>query len=249
MDEPSRLSIGLLGPPVVLVDGEPVAVDTRKAIALLAYLCERETAASRDELAWLLWPDSTGDRARGALRRTISSLRRALGGRWVEADRDRVVFLREDTDVDTAALDEPGGVDRVRGRFLEGFALRDAPDFDDWQAATAQHYDRIIRAELERQALDRLESGDAAGAVASAERRLSFDALDESSHRLLMTALARTGTRSRVLGFWAMRGARARISKTPKSRNSMRFPAPSSRMRLSRNAWTVFFTTMRLCLV
>lgn len=181
------------------VDGIPVWVDTRKATALLAYLTEREVPPTRDELVWLLWPTSTADRGRGALRRTISSLRSALDGRWVHADRERIHLDRDQVDLDTAHLDDAGGLDLVRGRFLEGFSLRDAPDFDDWLATTAEHYDRRIRAGRAARARSRLESGDTAGAVADAERRLAIDPLDESSHRLLMLALARHGDRAGAL--------------------------------------------------
>ncbi len=194
---PSRLEARLLGPPEVLVDGAPLSVDTRKAIALLAYLVERDVAPTREELTWLLWPESPSDKARGNLRRTISALRSGLGGRWVEADRDRVTLDRTDLVHDTEQIEQH--LDAVRGRFLEGFYLRDAAPFDDWQATTAEHYDRIVRSGLDGRARQRLSSGDLAGALADAERRLALDPLDESSHRLLMRALASSGDRSAAI--------------------------------------------------
>ena len=62
----SRLSIALLGPPVVLVDGAPLRVDTRKALALLAYLSVTGRPARRDTLCALLWRDAAPDRARAS---------------------------------------------------------------------------------------------------------------------------------------------------------------------------------------
>src|SRR5690348_13016434 len=62
---PLRLS--LLGPPRVDVDGAPLAVDTRKAVAVLARLA-LSGVQSRDVLAELLWPDYPADRSRAALR-------------------------------------------------------------------------------------------------------------------------------------------------------------------------------------
>ncbi len=55
----------------------------------------------------------------------------------------------------------------------------------------------------------------------------------------LTVLLAGTGTRSRVLGFWAMRGALFLTSKTPKSRNSRRLPWAISSMTMSRNSCTI----------
>ena len=71
-EETLRLSV--LGPPVVLADGVPLAVDTRKATALLAYLAVERGVHNRDSLAELLWPDYATDRARAALRRTLSMI-------------------------------------------------------------------------------------------------------------------------------------------------------------------------------
>jgi len=47
-----------LGPPRIERDGEPAAVDTPKAIALLAYLVLDETSQRRQTLVGLLWPES-----------------------------------------------------------------------------------------------------------------------------------------------------------------------------------------------
>ncbi len=46
-------------------------------------------------LAELLWPEYAPDRARAALRRTLSTLRSALGGRWLAVARDAVSLERE----------------------------------------------------------------------------------------------------------------------------------------------------------
>ena len=76
----AALNVSLLGPPRVEVDGVPISVDTRKATALLAYLATTEQRHGRDTLADLLWPDHDRVHGRGALRRTLSVLNRALGG-------------------------------------------------------------------------------------------------------------------------------------------------------------------------
>src|SRR4029453_10193984 len=83
----AALRIALLGPPRVELDGEPIQVDTRKAIALLAYLAVAPERHGRDVLAELLWPDHDQEHARGALRRTLSTLNKALGAGWLAADR------------------------------------------------------------------------------------------------------------------------------------------------------------------
>ena len=74
-----QLTLHLLGAPGIARDGAPVAVDTRKATALLAYLAVTGRSHARETLAALLWPEYDDEHARAALRRTLSTLRAALG--------------------------------------------------------------------------------------------------------------------------------------------------------------------------
>ncbi|HEX8034295.1 MAG TPA: hypothetical protein VF510_10630, partial [Ktedonobacterales bacterium] len=69
----SRLTLRLFGTPRIECDGSPVVVDTRKALALLAYLALTRQQQSRDTLAALLWPDYDQSHARATLRRTLSA--------------------------------------------------------------------------------------------------------------------------------------------------------------------------------
>ena len=135
----------LLGPPRVERDGATVAFDTRKAVALLAVLALADRPRPRDVLAELLWPEHDAEHARGALRRTLSALRSAVGADFVDATRDSVSLvrsagLRVDVDAFRGAAVEGRAGDAAgvfRGDFLEGFGLRDAPAFEDWQRAEA----------------------------------------------------------------------------------------------------------------
>ncbi|HEU4572396.1 MAG TPA: hypothetical protein VFR93_06895, partial [Candidatus Limnocylindrales bacterium] len=85
-------SIRLIGPPAVAVDGRPLVVDTRKAIALLAYVGTAARPVPRSELAALLWPESEDEPARAALRRTLSVLNAALGGTGLAITRSAVAL-------------------------------------------------------------------------------------------------------------------------------------------------------------
>src|SRR6478735_9942688 len=72
------LEIRLLGPLEVLVAGDPIVVDTRKALAIVALVAAEGRPFARDELAAMFWPDADDEAARGALRRTLSTLRTAI---------------------------------------------------------------------------------------------------------------------------------------------------------------------------
>ena len=64
----------------VEIDGRVVEPDTRKAIALIAYLAITGERHTRDTLAALLWPEYDQKRSRAALRRTLSALKSVLNG-------------------------------------------------------------------------------------------------------------------------------------------------------------------------
>ena len=55
------LTIRLLGAPDITVDGQPLVVDTRKALAVLAYLTAEGSPQPRDRLVDLLWPEIDAD--------------------------------------------------------------------------------------------------------------------------------------------------------------------------------------------
>jgi DNA-binding SARP family transcriptional activator len=211
------LRIDLLGPPLVVAGGEPVKVDTRKAIALLAYLALRDGPQARDVLAGLLWPDYGQDRARASLRRTLSALLKGLGpGEWVTADRATVALHGDDVEVDVLAFrdllarartageeERPALLSRAvelhRGDFLAGFSLRDSPDFDDWQFHTGEVLRRELAGALEQLSAIRSAHGEHDEAVAHAQRWLALDPLHEPAHRQLMVLYATGGRRAAAL--------------------------------------------------
>jgi DNA-binding SARP family transcriptional activator len=207
-----QLTLLLLGPPRVEIDGVAVRFDTRKALALLARLALADGPLRRDTLATLLWPEYAQGRA--ALRRTLSALQAAIGDRWLVSARDEIALRRDPAyhcDVDlfhayiTVAQDAllaaqidalRAAISLYRDDFLTGFTLRDSPAFDDWQLAQADHLRRTLAETLERLAACEVQSGDSAAAIASTRRRLELDPLHEQAHCALMTLYAQAGQRS-----------------------------------------------------
>jgi predicted ATPase/DNA-binding SARP family transcriptional activator len=81
-----HLSLALLGPIQVLLDGQPITPFTYdKVAALLAYLAvEAGRAHEREALMGLLWPDLPEDAARNNLRQALVKLRDAIGDRGAD---------------------------------------------------------------------------------------------------------------------------------------------------------------------
>ena len=203
------LSVSLLGPPLAEVDGQPLSVDTRKATALLAYLAVEPGRHGRESLAALLWPEYAPDRARAALRRTLSTLRSALGGNWLAVARDAVSLERDGLSLDVdefrrlAAGDDLGELAQAaslqRGAFLAGFGLRDSAPFDDWQSLQAGTLARELGSVLDRLAEGFGARGDHARAIEHARRRLALDPLNEAAHRRLIELYGASGERAAAL--------------------------------------------------
>ncbi|HEY6279137.1 MAG TPA: tetratricopeptide repeat protein [Streptosporangiaceae bacterium] len=199
------ISLALLGPPIVERDTSPVTFDTKKAIALLALLAVSDREQSRERLAAQLWPDADAAHARGSLRRTLSVTAAAVG-EGLSITRSAVSLrpglVRVDV-TDFAALiarpDAPSlerGVRLYRDDFLTGFSLRGCPDFEDWQAATADRLRQELAGALERLVAAWVRAGDLPRALDHARRWLSLDPLHEPAHQALIRLLAWTGQRS-----------------------------------------------------
>ncbi|MFN2595320.1 MAG: BTAD domain-containing putative transcriptional regulator, partial [Actinomycetota bacterium] len=211
------ITIRLLGPPQVEIDGQPLEVDTRKAIALLAYLATRPGLHSRDHLAGLLWPDLSQERARAVLRRTLSALKAGLGDGALRADRSTVTLDPAAVELDVArfrslvdaashATDPRTQIEQLRtalalhrGGFLEGFYLRDSDTFEEWQEGEARALQREVSEGLDSLTKIASGTGDIALAIRSANQRLRLDPLNEAMHRTLMQLHSRAGDRSAAI--------------------------------------------------
>lgn len=219
----SCLSLYLLGPPRIERDGLPVRVDTRKAIALLAYIAITGEGHRRDALVNLLWPEYDQARGRTNLRRTLYALRKALAGDWLDVDREAVrlnpcaeVWLDVDqfhrhlaeclthghlaSEVCPACLPLlTAAVALYRGDFLSGFSLKDSFNFDDWQFFQADALRRELASALERLVRCHSAQGAFEPALNYARRWLGLDGLNEEAQRQLMQLYAWSGQRAAAL--------------------------------------------------
>ena len=73
-----HLILRLLGTPGVSHAEQPLTFQTRKVLALLAYLAVEQGVHSRDKIAALFWPESDEERSKASLRRALAYLRESL---------------------------------------------------------------------------------------------------------------------------------------------------------------------------
>ena len=203
--KPVRVSV--FGAPRVSRQGEDLRFDTRKAVALLAYLAVTGRAHRRETLAALLWPRSDQARARSALRRTLS-VAGAVGPGLVTS-RDIVELDRSLVWCDAQEFEELVGrgdrtsraaaVRLASGEFMAGFSLRDSAVFDDWQVSTAVRLGDQLVSALSALVDEAITAGRLDEATALVRRWLAVDPLAETAHAQLMRLLAWSGQRTAAL--------------------------------------------------
>lgn len=206
-----EFEIRLLGPFQVIEGETAVPSPRRKTRALLAYLAATGRAHTRTTLADLFCQEAQNPGR--VLRLLLSRIRRQLHpdlllieGETVQFDHaaawvDHAAFVRV-LDGDLASH-EPNTVaktvDLVRGQFLDGMALPDAPEFELWLLGERARLQRLYERGLNHLVSRLGDTGEYEGAVARAQQLLQSNSLLEEAHAHLIWLYARTGRREAAL--------------------------------------------------
>src|SRR5467141_4990162 len=114
-----------------------------KRLALLAYLAVHTAGARRDSVVALFWPDLDTPHARGALRQSLSFLRRELGDGVLNGHSDEAIAFEPGTVwCDVVAFEQAckaghaaQALQLYRGGLLEGcFVSGGSTDLEAWIA-------------------------------------------------------------------------------------------------------------------
>ena len=197
----ARLTLTLLGPFTVALDGQSLNLRSARIRALLAYLAlEPPRADAGEALAALFWPDEPDQAARQNLRQALYQLRGLLGEL-----AEPFLLVASDTVQRNAACDYALDValflEHVKqGRASEAVALyqaelltdlrSDSAPFEEWLALRREQLHILALDALHQLAEQALERGEAAHAQEYARRQLALEPWRELAHRQLMRALA-----------------------------------------------------------
>ena len=214
----ARLALSLLGAFTVSLDGKPLSgMQTDKVRGLLIYLAvERWRAHRRQSLAGLFWPDYPEEGARANLRQALANLRQVLGEEQNEppfllVERETlqlnpqgeclldVTEFERLTTPNASARDLDSALLLYRGDFLEGFSLKDSPDFDDWTALLRERYLQLASKALRKLGAQAAQDKAYEKAISYARRRLELEPWQEDAHQQLMRFLAQNGQRTSAL--------------------------------------------------
>ncbi|HEY6843719.1 MAG TPA: response regulator [Thermoanaerobaculia bacterium] len=183
-------------------------VSAKKSQALLAYLGVKPSQrVSREKIASLLWSSTGPDQARQSLRQTLSTLRKEL----VQLSPDEKILVEENdllgvdeanVSCDVAAFESlvaAGSEESLakasalyRGDFLDGFQINEER-FDQWVIAERDRLHRMaLRGNMQLMEIQ-TRRGAVDDAIATGQRSLRIDILQEPVHRSLMRLYMQSG--------------------------------------------------------
>jgi DNA-binding SARP family transcriptional activator/pimeloyl-ACP methyl ester carboxylesterase len=201
------LSLRLLGPMILLNDGDPASLPaSRKTRALLAYLAATGRPHRRDRLCEMLW--EMPDDPRGALRWSLSKIRgvtESAGRPCILVDRENVALDPSAITIDLIRVRQllAAGIDRTatgdllqaagtfRDEFLADLDLPDCHAFHAWTVAVREDMRRLHVAVL-TSLCERLAP---ASALPHARELVRIDPSEETAWAILVRLLLAAGRR------------------------------------------------------
>src|SRR5256885_83569 len=205
------LALHCLGPPWVRVDGREAPPDVlwRKHLALLTYLAlSPDGTRSRTHLLGLLWPESPDVKARRSLNEAVRRLRSALGTERLLTHGASLQLNATDLEVDVRQCERLRAEGQVRalgllrGEFLEGFHVDDAPVCDDWMDTQRAQIRQAATALVVARAEEQLAVNRYVEARALARRALARDPFNEPALALGMRSAALEGDSTGALALY-----------------------------------------------
>lgn len=203
------IELRLLGPPSATVDGEPAPPELlwRKHLALLAYLVlTPDRRASRSRLAGLLWGDKPEKAARGSLAEALRIIRSCAGEGLEDAGAGFVRLAEAAVVTDTGrftalidAGDPVAAAELVEGELLEGLAIPDAWEFEEWLAGERRSWRARSGQALVAAADAVLAAGRPTTAHELAQRALGLTPTSDAACRASMKSLCLGGDRGGAL--------------------------------------------------
>ena len=186
--------------------GVPFAIQTRKQMALLAYLAVHpDKVFTRATLAPMFWGSDDEARSRHSLSQALYDLKRVVGSDVVCTHGQMVWIGKDSIKVDALELAKLAGdsgteaslaADRLyQGDFLAGMAL-DEELFDHWLLAEQARLRRIAQRSIGALISAGGESLDNDGLLRVSRSLLKVDPFDEQAHCRIMEIYARQGVRN-----------------------------------------------------
>jgi WD40 repeat protein/class 3 adenylate cyclase len=201
------LQIRLLGQFDVRIDGKRVAIPTRAAQSLFAFLAlTAGTVHRREKLAGIFWPDTSDENARKSLRQELWRIRKAISTQgpaasdYLIADEFTLTFNREaEYWLDAAQMERPGldlqsltsNLSLYQGELLPGF-------YEDWILLERERIQTVFESKMEQLVEQLVEAERWTAVQEQSERWLAQGNTPEPAFRALMLSYSARGDMAKV---------------------------------------------------
>jgi DNA-binding SARP family transcriptional activator/TolB-like protein len=172
-----------------------------RRIALLALLAVTPNGAvGREKLIGFLWPDVDAERGRHLLSEAVYQLRKALGADLLSSEGDTLRLDGHGITCDAVAFEalanrgeHEAALAVYSGPFLDGFAVRNASEFEHWAESERRRLEDLAAEAREALALECERSKDYLAAARHWKRLISHDPYNSRYVVRRMWALASSG--------------------------------------------------------
>ena len=220
MVESEILQIYALGDLSILKGGKTIrGFRSRKAQGLLVYLARNPGTQAREVLADMFWSESSQLQAMSNLRDVLHSLRKYLkpyvnitrysvtlnpeAGVWLDVNELASALKTIQADEGELSKVSAGNLETAlalyRSEFLDGFYIRGAPRFDEWQLSERERIrlgtlDALFSLVVYHENIGKYKKG-----IHYARRAIDIEPLMEAGHQQLMRLLDFSGRSSEAL--------------------------------------------------
>lgn len=204
--------MNFLGAPQVSYEGTILKFRSRKVLALLIYLVVEGGYHHREKLVDIFWSTSGQSQGNATLRSTLARLKKtlAVAGDYlitesgtisfdytqpVELDVNQVIDATESGEITQLEV----ALTNLHGEFLDGFSLKDAPEFDEWAMLQREIWHQRIERVFEQLSRLQVEQGTIDYAISTATHWVAHSPLTEFAYQRLIETQALSGNRSAAL--------------------------------------------------
>lgn len=213
----AKLKIYLLGRVDILLNDESILDKlSHKSIGILSYMAEqRNKKFNRNKIADIFWDSNDFDTSRYNLRYNIWQLRKLFKQKNEKIDPfisdKETISLNNNIDIYVDVEEFQKGVENqdinslekikklYKGEFLEGFYIKDSPEFNDWVFYEREKFQRNYIKVLTKLKDSYKERREYQKAIRILEDKLSINPLKESLYLELINIYIQIGDRNKAL--------------------------------------------------
>jgi pentatricopeptide repeat protein len=197
-----KLEARFLGAPVIKKDGKEVFFPYNKVNALVYYILVKGTVM-RDELSGILWGDKSDAVAKKNLRNALYETKKLLGNDVFVSPRKAIIKVNPDVSftVDVKLFEEDPGnnLEVYQGSFLQGFYIKDAPEYEDWYLTERDRLEGIYIDALFQKLKEAVATRNMAHVSRYGKLLIAHNPYDESIYILLLKTYCESGNMRQAL--------------------------------------------------